>query len=273
MVIEALELDLRQIAESGQCFRWQELAPGIYGIPSGERYLVARQRADTVELSCSPEEWETFWKEYLDWETDYESIRRQADPADSFLQRAMGYGRGIRLLRQDLWEVIASFLISQNNNIPRIKGCVERLCRTWGRWVLADGPAGGFYTFPEAERLAALPPGALGELGLGYRDRYLEAASRWFQSLSPERREHLQRQDLLAVPGIGVKVANCICLYGLHDLSVCPVDVWVKRIVEEVYQGKRPQWMDSSWAGVYQQYCFAYERFLKKRGAGNASGV
>lgn len=273
MVIETSDLNLQQIAESGQCFRWQELEPGVYGIPVGARYLVARQRADGLELSCSREEWENFWKGYLDAETDYGQIRRQADPEDSFLQRAMGYGRGIRLLRQELWEVIVSFLISQNNHIPRIKGCVERLCQSWGRFVPADCPGGGFYAFPEAERLAALPPGALGDMGLGYRDRYLEAAARWFQGLSPIQRRRLGWQELLAVPGIGVKVANCILLYGLHDLSVCPMDVWVKRIVQEVYQGQHPRWMDSPWAGVYQQYCFAYERFLKRRGAGTPSGL
>ena len=272
MRVELEDLDLEQIADSGQCFRWQKLSPGVYGIPVGNRYLTARQRDGGAELSCSPEEWEAFWKDYLDGDTDYGAIRRQADPEDSFLQAAIRRGRGIRLLRQDLWETIASFVVSQNNNIPRIKGCLERLCRAWGDWVPAENPAGGFYAFPEPERLAALPPGALGELGLGYRDRYLEAAARWFRDLAPKDRGSLDRQSLQQVPGIGVKVANCICLYGLHDLSVCPVDVWVKRITAEVYGGCRPRWMDSPYAGVYQQYCFAYERFLKGRGAGNLSG-
>ncbi len=273
VVKETDNLDLGQIAESGQCFRWQQLAPGTYGIPVGKRYLTARQKGRQIQLSCPEEEWEVFWKSYLDWDTDYGWIQQQADKNDPFLQQAIRCGRGIRLLRQDLWEVVASFVISQNNNIPRIKGCIERLCRAWGDWTAADCPAGGFYTFPAPERLAAREREDLAEAGLGYRDRYLLAAARWFQGISDCEKQKLGSRELLAVPGIGIKVASCICLYGLHDLSVCPVDVWVKRIIEEVYQGVRPRWMDSPWAGVYQQYCFVYERFRKGAGARNTPRV
>ena len=125
-------LDLDQIAASGQCFTWQRLGEGHYGIPARGSYVEAEQRGERLVFSCGETEFEALWADYFDLSTDYEAIQAAIDPADGYLRAAARYGRGIRVLRQDLWEVLVSFLISQNNNIPRITAITGRLCEGLG---------------------------------------------------------------------------------------------------------------------------------------------
>lgn len=129
MIVTCPQLDLEQIDLSGQCFRWQREDDGGYRIPAFGRVLRARQLApDRVELDCTEADWQAVWADYFDMQTDYAAIMAQIDAQDDYLRAAAACGAGIRILRQPLWEVIAAFIISQNNNIPRIRGSMARLC-------------------------------------------------------------------------------------------------------------------------------------------------
>ena len=254
MLIQAEHLDLAQIAESGQCFRWRPTEAG-YLIPAFGKTLRVRQQAENViEANCAPAEWRAVWHGYFDLDTDYGAMIAQIDPADDYLSAAAAYGSGIRILRQPLWETIVGFIISQNNNIPRIRGIVNRLCA-------------GQADFPPPERVAALGEGALREMGLGYRAPYLHAAAlRYLQEndggILPALSYPDARARLLQYPGIGEKVADCICLFALHHLDAFPMDKWMKRIVKTRYAGQFPLERYPGTRGVMQQYMFYYERSL-----------
>ena len=254
MLIQAEHLNLSQIAESGQCFRW---LPGPDGwlIPAFGKTLRVRQQApDAIEADCAPAEWNALWHDYFDLDTDYGAMIAGIDPEDAYLSAAAAYGSGIRILRQPLWETVASFIISQNNNIPRIRGIVGRLCPT-----CAD--------FPAPDRIAALSEGDLRAMGLGYRAPYLRAAALRFlyendAAVLPTLSYPDARSRLMQYPGIGEKVADCICLFALHHLDAFPMDKWMKRIVKTRYAGQFPSERYPGTRGVMQQYMFFYERSL-----------
>lgn len=165
MYILAPYLDLDKIAESGQCFRWKKTGDRAYQIPAFGKVLNARHTAvpDEVELDCSPEDYYGIWADYFDLETDYGQYERELNTRSDtgpYLHAAARAARGIRILKQELWETILSFIISQNNNIPRIKGCIEKLCERFGG-------------FPSAGRIARSGPKGLDGMGLGYRQDYI----------------------------------------------------------------------------------------------------
>jgi len=249
--------DLQQIARSGQCFRWEEIGAGTYRIPMLDWSVEVAQRGDEFSFSCSEEEFHGRWRAYFDLGRDYGSLISGIDPEDSFLAQAAQYGRGIRILNQDLWEVVVSFIISQNNNIPRIRKNIGALCAMFGQ-------------FPTAGMIAQCDRDSLRRLGLGYRDVYVLEAAKFFSK--PENYNAIvgeadcgrAMEQLMGIKGIGRKVANCICLFGLHHLQACPVDVWMKKMVEREYHGAAPVWMEGDYAGVYQQYAFYYMRGLAK---------
>lgn len=262
-------LDLKQIADSGQCFRWQEISENTYAVIAFERYLKITQHGNRFAFHCMEEEFEAVWKEYLDLDTDYGALKKLTmDSDDAFLKQAVSYGTGIRILRQDLWEMIVSFIISQNNNIPRIRKNIEALCAKFGKPICEEGLLRG-YSFPSAEVLAAQTPMDFKELGLGYRDKYILNAAEWYvrekdgEVLRLRTCHHAEEQKEIlknGICGVGEKVANCIVLFGLHGLETCPIDTWMKKLIEEDYGSVRPEWMESRYAGVYQQYAFYYKR-------------
>ncbi len=242
-------LDLKKIHESGQVLLgWTRLDEGKYSIVSSNHKLTATQTEDGAVFECAPEE-ESYWEHYFDLETDYGEIEK-AFPADDYLARALDYGRGIRILNQDLWETVISFIVSQNNNIPRITGSLERIKN--GREFFPDSAE----LYLERERLS--------NCGLGYRDRYL---INLLEELHEERRSLKFSDDMAAaykeltdICGIGAKVANCILLFGMHRMECCPVDTWMKKIFEKRYGGEAPAWVKNENAGYYQQVTFYYER-------------
>ncbi len=262
-------LDLKQIAESGQCFRWRKLSENTYGLIAFGRYLEITQKGNQFCFSCGEDEFQEIWEEYLDLRMDYESIKMQfSDKGDVFLEKAVRWGAGIRILKQELWEVMISFIISQNNNIPRIRKNIEALCGKFGRPVYAGNQFRG-YAFPAPEALSELSLADFKELGLGYRDKYIMSAAKWY--VREQNRDVLrlltcknteEQKSILknGICGVGEKVANCILLFGLYKLDVCPVDTWMRKLIEEDYAGVRPVWMDSGYAGLYQQYAFYYKR-------------
>ena len=257
-------LDLQQTFECGQCFRWNMEEDGSFtGIALG---YPANMKLEGETLTVEGYGSREFWEEYLDLETDYACLQEKLIRGENeVLPRAVECGSGIRILRQDLWETVVDFIISQNNNIPRIKGCIERLSELHGE------PAGEFrgktwYAVPTAGKLASLETPDLAPVRLGYRDKYLiETARQWLEMTDEER------LNVGCFQGVGPKVESCIRLFGLHDLESFPVDVWVKRLMHRFYgfEEKDKAGMDGfakehfgEYAGLAQQYLFYYIRCL-----------
>lgn len=253
--------DLQQTAESGQCFRWERVSDNTYRVPILDESIEVSQEGDRFTFSCNEEEFYEKWYHYFDLDTDYGDIVGQIPSEDSFLYEAAKNCGGIRILNQDLWEMMLSFVISQNNNIPRIKSSLRALCQRF------DG-------FPMPYILADKSIEELSGIGLGYRDEYIIETAKYYVSLLESRdsaRDYFSgfsydsaMEQLQSVKGIGKKVANCICLFGLHYLDACPVDTWIRKVIDEDYNGILPGWMQSEWAGVYQQYVFYYKRSMKR---------
>ena len=256
------ELNPQRTFDCGQCFRWNADAEGKYrGVASGKAAVVWAEAGRTY-IECAAGDI-YFWRDYLDMETDYAEARRSIEVCD-YLRECAAYGEGIRILRQDKWEALCSFIISQCNNIPRIKGIVEKLCSLYGEPV--EAPWGEARAFPTAERVADLSEEALAPLRSGYRAPYILAAARAVAGgdIDLDATALLPcgeaRAELKKLNGVGDKVANCVVLFGLHQLDVFPVDVWIKRALA----ANMPKGFDPSslgkYAGLAQQYMFFHAR-------------
>ncbi len=264
VTIQNPDFNIRKIADSGQCFRLNTDAGGGYTLVARGRALRLRNTPGGCALGCTREEFDAVWRDYFDLETDYAAIRNGIDPKDAFLQRACEFGRGIRILRQEPWETLVSFIISQRKNIPAIKRCVETLCLRYGEPV--SGADEGVFAFPAAERLAALDEAQFLACSLGYRAKYVLAAARMAASgeLDLEKIGLLEDgallEKLMSVPGVGAKVADCAMLFGYHRLSRFPRDVWINRVEAREYGGAFPVERYHDSAGALQQYVFYYAR-------------
>lgn len=251
--------DLRQIYDSGQCFRWQLQEDGSFVIPACGRTVRVAQQGDQFEFQCTSEEFERVWSMYFDLETDYEEIVHRVDPADAYLTKAVQYGFGLRILRQDVWEMIVTFLLSQNSNIPRIRKNLRDLC------ALTDGQV------PTPQQLAARSEEELRALGVGYRARYLLGAGAFFSQYSPDDLYALSYSEahemLRKCPGIGPKVADCICLFGLHHVDAFPIDTHIRQILKAYYPNGFPLERYRGCAGILQQYMFYYDLRPQKKGS------
>ena len=174
---EITNFDIVQICRSGQCFRMEQTGPDTCCVTAGNRYLEVTQQGDICLFSCGEEEFEHFWRQYFDLDEDYGKFKDKISSRDHYLQAAAEFGRGIRILRQDLCEMIASFLISQQNNIVRIRRCIRNLCEAYGQRL--EGEQGNvFYGFPSPESLGGLPEDALKGCNLGYRSKYVVRTAR-----------------------------------------------------------------------------------------------
>lgn len=267
MRIKINNLDLKQIAESGQCFRWVELGPNQYGIPVfGTFTIVEQTQIGILDIDCTSEEWKGIWAPYFDAEINYGLYIQSINPKDNYLQEAINTSFGVRILKQDLWETMVTFVISQNNNISRIKGCIEKICQRLG--ILRNYKGHAFYTFPDALTLAE--PGAMEGLGLGYREKYITLLAQnvaWNGLINLAEIESMSygdaRATLKSIYGIGDKIADCICLFGLGFKEAFPIDRWINRVIEEQYDGKFPIENYAGYAGVIQQYIFHNEMVHK----------
>ena len=252
MIIYNDNLDLTQIANSGQCFRWVRVNNKVWKFPICDIWHIAwhdennHSKIHIVKENRSEADSKLI-NDYFDIETDYHSIIEEIPQDDLYLKNAAEKYSGIRILRQDLWETIISFIVSQNNNIPRIKKSIEKIC---------NEVSGRFPTFRELEEMD------LSDKGLGYRDKYIKAACNFYSNWNWFEEKAPNRTNLLEIYGVGNKVVDCICLFGLHQLDACPIDTWMKKIINIRYDGIQPEWMKSKYAGIFQQYVFAYERSL-----------
>ena len=261
------DFNLDKIADSGQCFRWTKTDDHTYRIIAGESCLyIAKLADDRYDLSCTQEEYDNKWEDYFDLREDYRSIRERIDPGqDPFLQKAAESEKGIRILRQDPWEMLITFIISQNKNIPAIRRCVELLAETCGERK-TDIKGRDYCAFPTPAAISALPESDLASCKLGYRSKYIHAVSESVLNKEislnqlADADEKTTISELTRLYGVGVKVANCVSLFGLHHIDAFPIDVWIKRILEQEYPDGYPYEKYSPYNGIYQQYMFAYYR-------------
>lgn len=260
--------DLRQIAESGQCFRWQRLDEkgNKYKIIAGSSLVIAQQQPeeDLFTFYCDQDEFDCIWADYFDYiNPDYRKILAEMKEKGGLLKEAAAAGAGIRILRQDPWEMLITFLTAQNINIPRATTLIERLCSKYGQEKQAGDTK--YMTFPSPERLAVAKPEDLRQLGFGYRDKQIITAAQVVASGAVDL-DKLKRLDhdtaklvLKNMHGVGDKVAECISLFGLGKLESYPVDTWVQKIEDYFGRGYiQSEFPDH--AGVVQQYLFAYVR-------------
>ena len=253
------DLDLAQTLDCGQSFRWVETDAGFSGI-AYNREVVMRLEDTTLYIDNSSErDFENIWRSYLDLDLDYGKIREEISNIHPILKEASAYASGIRILRQEPWEALCTFIISQNNNIKRIKGIVARLCESFGEKV------GSGYSFPTAEKLSLLSADDLAPLRAGFRNKYIIDAARKVADgeVDLEKCRALPydeaRTELMKIKGVGVKVADCALLFGLHRIEAFPVDVWMKRALENLFPDMTPSDF-GEYAGIAQQYIFHYSR-------------
>ena len=263
-VTELGDFSLADTLNCGQCFRWDEDAEGVFSGFAGKLGCRARQEDDAVYFyGVSKEEFDGFWVEYFDFARDYGALRN-AFCEDEVLAEAVRFAPGIRVLRQEPWEALCSFIISQNNNIKRIKGIVARLCEEFG-----DKAGGGMSTFPAAEKLAGLCEDDLSTLRCGFRAGYILDAARKVASKEVDLDKVAvlpldeARAQLMKIRGVGPKVAECTLLYGFGRLECFPVDVWIKRAMESLFPDGLPA-CAAEYAGIAQQYIFHYMRMKEE---------
>lgn len=269
----------KQIFECGQCFRWNKQGDGSYiGVIRHNVMRVEKQNEIVTISGIGQEKLEELVTQYFDLTTDYETIKTRLSCVDEFLAESIRYGEGIRILKQDLWEMLISYIISANNNIPRIKSIVEKISKQYGDCI--EWKEQQYYTFPSIEQLSKASVEELRELGLGFRDQRVYETTKIFakkeltiQELEKEKDTNKVRQVLMKLPGVGPKVADCILLFALHRFEVFPIDVWVRRVMNDLYfqekeekkvkQAKIEQLAQHKYqdlSGVAQQYLFYWKR-------------
>ncbi len=259
MIITGREdINLADTFECGQCFRWEREDDGSYTGMAGDKAANIRAAGDVLYIDGDGDE--EFWRRYLDLDRDYRHIKRTLAEADDKIGAAIEAGPGIHILAQDGWETIVSFIISQNNNIPRIKKCIEGLCRGFGEYA---GRIKGreMYSFPGKERLSGVSAEDLAEIRLGYRAGYIAGTA----AADFDPGQDLSYETLLTLPGVGPKVASCIRLFGYGDMASFPIDVWVRRVMNRVYgfsendtAGMKAYAEEhfGAYGGIAQQYLF-----------------
>lgn len=231
---------VKDIFECGQCFRWSEEPDESYTGIFGHNVLNVKEEKDIVITGICDGNIEDICKKYFDLDRNYEEIKETLSLIDDNMKESIKYGEGIRILNQDLWEMIISFIISANNNIPRIKGIIERMSAKYGQEIKFRGTS--YYTFPTIDELSQASVKDLKDLGLGFRDRYVYETTKKIkegkinlENLKQESTNEVRKQ-LLTLTGVGPKVADCIMLFStLKRFDVFPVDVWVRRVMNDLY--------------------------------------
>ena len=253
-------LNLERTLFCGQAFRWRKKEDGIFHAVVKNKIIECKENEGTITfIGAGDEETKSLIESYFDLERDYEKICGGLCADESFRTAYSEY-EGIRILRQDSWEALCSFIISQNNNIPRITGIVERLCEFFGEKI-GDGD----YTFPSYQSLKGITPEDLAPLRAGFRAKYIADAVKKLcdGEISLEEIEKMPieqaRQELIKIKGVGAKVAECTLLYGFGRMEAFPVDVWVKRIMAEMYPEGLPEFFSGN-EGIAQQYLFHWRR-------------
>ena len=272
--------DLKDIFECGQCFRWNEQEDGSYtGVVKNNVLNVKKENNQIIFQGKCEDNIQELVEDYFDLNRDYEEIKKDLSKIDENMKTSIEYGKGIRILNQDLWETIISFIISANNNIPRIKGIIERLSQKYGKEIIFEGKK--YYTFPKPEELKNVTVEEYRNLGLGFRDIRLYETTKMIlekeidlKKLKENPNTKEVREELLKLSGVGPKVADCILLFSdLKRFEVFPIDVWVRRVMNDLYIKNEDENKVSKkqiekiakekfgdLAGLAQQYLFYWRR-------------
>ncbi|MDD2190048.1 MAG: DNA glycosylase [Eubacteriales bacterium] len=268
------------IFDNGQCFRWEREIDGSYtGVAFGKAANINYIDDNIIINNASLNDFNEYWKDYLDLERDYGIIKRKLSEKDSHMGKAISFGYGMRILGQDKWETLISFIISQNSNIPRIKKCIKALCANFGD-PIGEYKGKVHYAFPELEKLAQIDTSDLDTCRLGYRADYIIKTAK---KVALDGGETLNRLDkippqdaleyLLSLSGVGPKVANCITLFSMKKYDSFPLDVWIKRVMHQIYgieEGNVKMMQNyaaeyfGEYGGIAQQYLFYYIREISK---------
>ena len=271
--------NLKHIFECGQCFRWNLNEDGSYtGVIKDAVINVKKDNEKIIFYGMCEGDIKTKIRDYFDLDNNYTEIKGKLAKIDNFMKTSIEFGEGIRILNQDFWECIISFIISANNNIPRIKKIIERISKEYGRKIEFDGNE--YYTFPTPEELAKASVEDLRSLGLGFRDKRVYATTQKIvqgefdlEKIQNLDDSNLIREELLKLDGVGPKVADCIMLFSLKRWDVFPIDVWVRRVMNELYIHNENEEKVSKkllndlaeekflgMAGIAQQYLFYWKR-------------
>ena len=272
--------DLKDIFECGQCFRWNEQEDGSYtGVVKNNVLNVKKENNQIIFQGKCEDNIQELVEDYFDLNRDYEEIKKDLSKIDENMKTSIEYGKGIRILNQDLWETIISFIISANNNIPRIKGIIERLSQKYGKEIIFKGKK--YYTFPTPEELKNVTVEEYRNIGLGFRDIRLYETTKMIlekeidlKKLKENPNTKEVREELLKLSGVGPKVADCILLFSdLKRFEVFPIDVWVRRVMNDLYIKNKDENKVSKkqiekiakekfgdLAGLAQQYLFYWRR-------------
>ncbi len=256
--------------ECGQAFNFEKIEDDFYKLTAFKRVLFVKQNNKTVEMFPTTEEdFNNIWVEYFDLNTDYDAIYNKFIN-DDVLKPLVEYGEGIRILKQEKWECLISFIISQNNRIPQIKKCINYFAENYG-----DKIENG-YAFPTPEQLATKTIEELQESKVGFRAKYINDCTKkvankeiLLEEIASLPREEVAK-ELLKINGVGVKVANCVLLFAYAKAEAFPVDVWIKRAMEVLYFEGEDQKLEDiqsfaegkfgKYSGIVQQYIFYYAR-------------
>jgi len=263
LVAGVSHFDFEQTLDCGQAFRWVSIGDGKYsGIAHGRRLELELSGNNLILKNATLPEYDAIWKDYFDLGRSYSNLRDMLKNYDT-MTKALAFSPGLRLMRQDAWEVLISFVLSQNSNIPRIKKMIESLCENFGQVL----PCGGF-AFPTPTALSGLTVEEIGVIRSGYRAAYIIDAARRVAGgmldlthISTQPTE-VVRSALLAVHGVGPKVADCVLLFGFGRVECFPLDVWMKRVVAKLYPKGFPEELQQ-YAGIAQQFLFHYARSHK----------
>ena len=272
--------ELADIFDCGQCFRWNKQEDGSYtGIFRKNVINVQKQKNTIIFKGICDGEIKEIVEDYFDLKRNYEEIKNKLSQIDENIKTSIEYGQGIRILNQDLWEMIISYIISVNNNIPRIKGIIERLSKTYGQEIEWNGEK--YYTFPTPEELKDVTVEDYRKLGTGFRDIRLYETVHMIldKKVNLEEMQNNSntlevREQLLTLSGVGPKVADCILLFStLKRFEVFPIDVWVRRVMNELYIKNEDETKVNkkeieklahakfgNLAGIAQQYLFYWKR-------------
>lgn len=257
------DFDPEKIMDSGQCFRAVRLEDGSFRFLTGDQAVYLRRTGEERwEVSCCRETWERVWCPYFDLGRSYRAVREKIPARDTFLQEAARTGAGIRILRQDPWETLLTFIISQRKSIPAIRAMVEELSRRYGTELRT--PVETLYAFPTPRQLKDVTVEDYIDCKAGYRAPYLrDAVERVLAGETDlEAIAALPDQELLTaleeVKGVGVKVASCVALFAYGRTVCAPVDTWIAKIIRKKYRGRDPFARYGDGAGIMQQYFFYY---------------
>ncbi len=255
IILHEPDLSLSETLDCGQAFRWEKISENEFFGYAGNKPLKISQNNDIFTLyNVTEEQFLNFWAGYFDLETDYGELKKRFSE-DKTMCEAIKYAPGIRLLRQDAWETLFSFIISQNNNISRIKGILKRLCDKYGG-------------FPSAENLKGTAPEDYDFLRAGFRSKYLSDCAEKVNSgeTDLDRIKNLPTEEaereLMKIKGVGPKVAACVTLFGMYKTDSFPKDVWIKRVMAKFYPNGLPECVLEN-KGIAQQYLFHYIRTSK----------